>query len=212
MQLRSALFLFLLATSLPTVARAEIFVCRTASGATVTTDHLSSECLRYGGKELNPDGSVRRLILTPAQRAEQDAVAQQQRKVEELQRQKQREDRALLLRFPNRAAFEAAQQSELQTPQSLIDSAHQRLARLAVERKELDQEAQFYPGGNYPLELRSKLEENKLLTKQEQSMIAGQEQAMARIRAQYAQRLPHLKTLWARQAADQSSNAAPDAR
>ena len=211
MQLRSALFLSLLAASLPAVARAEIFVCRTASGATVTTDHLSSECRRYGGKELNPDGSVRRLILTPAQRAEQDAAAQQQRKAQELQRQKQREDRALLLRFPNRAAFEAAQQSDLQTPKSLIDSARKRLTRLGAERKELDQEAQFYPGGNYPLELRSKLEENKLLTQQEQSMIVGQEQAMARIRIQYTQQLPHLKTLWARQAADQASNAEPDA-
>lgn len=208
MQFRSAFFLCLLATSLPTAARAQIFVCRTASGATVTTDRLITDCLRYGGKELNSDGSVRRLILTPAQRTEQDEAAQQQRKIQEAQRQKQREERALLLRYPNRLAFEMAQQNDLQIPQSLIDNARKRLARLAREGKEFDQEAQFYPSGNYPMELRSKLEENRLLVKQDQGLIVGQEQMMTRIRAQYAQLLPQLRALWARQAADQASNAA----
>lgn len=208
MQFRSALFLMLLVALLPGAAHAEIFICRTASGAMVTTDRLTTDCLRYGGKQLNPDGSVLRLILTPAQRAEQDAAAQQQRKAQAALRQKQREERALLLRYPSQMAYEMALQNDLQTPQSLIDSARKRLVRLGDEHKELQQEAQFYPNGNYPIELRSKFDENKLLTQQERSLIVGQEQIMTRIRAQYAQLLPQLKVLWARQAADEASNAA----
>lgn len=213
MRLRSALLPFLppaLAALLaiqPLLARADIYVCRTPGGVMMTTDHLSTDCLRYGGKQLNPDGSVRRLILTPQQQTEQDAQARQQREARELQRQQQREQRALLTRFPDRASFDQSQRNELQTPQSLIATARDRLARLAANAKGLNQEAQFYPQGNYPLELRGKFEENKLLTQQEHALIAGQEREIAQIRAQYAQMLPQLKTLWSRQAADQATNA-----
>ncbi len=207
MRLRSALWLLLVPVVLPTSAWAEIFVCRTPSGVMVTTDHLSTDCLRYGGKELNPDGSVRRLILTPQQQVEQDAQTRQQREVQEQQRRKQREQRALLTRFPDRATFDQSQRSDLQTPQSLIVSARQRLQRLADALKNLKQEALFYPDGNYPLELRNKFEENKLLTQQEQGLVAGQEQEMARIRAQYALLLPQLKPLWSRQANDRTESS-----
>jgi hypothetical protein len=192
----------------PIVARADIYVCRTPSGVMMTTDHLSTDCLRYGGKQLNPDGSVRRLILTPQQQNEQDAQARQQRDAREQQRRQQREQRALLTRFPDRASFDQALRNDLQTPLSLIASARQRLARLAANVKGLNQEAQFYPGGNYPAELRGKFEENKVLTEQERGLIAGQEHEMAQIRAQYADMLPQLKALWSRQAADQADNAA----
>lgn len=207
MRFRGALWLLLFPALLPTPAWAEIFVCRTPSGVMVTTDHLSTDCLRYGGKELNPDGSVRRLILTPQQQAEQDAQARQQREAQEQQRRKQREQRALLTRFPDRAVFDQAQRNDLQTPQSLIVSARQRLQRLAGTLKTLKQEALFYPDGNYPQELRNKFEENKLLVQQEQGLIAGQEQEMGRIRAQYARLLPQLKPLWSRQAADRAESS-----
>ena len=207
MRFRSALWLLLATAMLPTPAWAEIFVCRTPSGVMVTTDHLSTDCLRYGGKELNPDGSVRRLILTPQQQVEQDAQARQQREVQQQQRRKQREQRALLTRFPDRGAFDQSQRNDLQTPQSLIVSARQRLQRLADSLKSLKQEALFYPDGNYPRELRNKFEENKLLTRQELSLIAGQEGEMAHIRAQYAELLPQLKPLWSRQASDQAESS-----
>ena len=204
--LATCLMLALAALAAPT-ASAEIFVCRTASGVMMTTDHLSTDCLRYGGKDLNADGSVRRLILTPQQQSEQEAQAQQQRQAQEQQRRKLREQRALLTRFPDRAAFEQSQRNDLRTPQSLIAAARQRLQRLADARKALDQEAQFYPAGNYPLELRNKFQENKLLAQQEQALITGQQREIASINAQYAALLPQLKALWARQAGDAGGSA-----
>ncbi len=192
----------------PILARADIYVCRTSSGVMMTTDHLSTDCLRYGGKQLNADGSVRRLILTPQQQNEQDAQARQQRDAREQQRRQQREQRALLTRFPDRASLAQALRNELQTPQSLIASARQRLARLTANVKALNQEAQFYPNGHYPPDLRGKFDENKVLSEQERGLIAGQEHEIEQIRAQYAAMLPQLKALWSRQALDQADNAA----
>jgi hypothetical protein len=192
----------------PGSAHADIYVCRTPSGVMMTTDHLSADCLRYGGKQLNPDGSVRRLILTPQQQSAQDAQALQQRDAREQQRREQREQRALLTRYPDRATYDQALRNDLQTPQSIIVAARQRLARLQAGRKSLQQEAQFYPNGNYPQELQGKFEENKLLTEQEQALIAGQQHEMEKLRNEYIQLLPRLKLLWSRQAADQADNAA----
>jgi hypothetical protein len=206
MRLRMVHCFMALAAAWPAVAQAEIFVCRTASGQAVTTDHLSADCLRFGGKELNADGTVRRLILTPQQQAEQSAALAQQRQDQEQLRNKQREQRALLTRYPDRAAFDQAERNDLQTPQWLVASARRRMARLASRLRALQQEAQFYPDGNYPLELRNKFEENRLLTKQEQELIAGQEAEMQHIRAQYAGLLPHLESLWGRQLSDRDTS------
>ena len=207
MRLRVVHGFMALAVVWPVAAQADIFVCRTASGAAVTTDHLSADCLRFGGKELNADGTVRRIILTPQQQAEQSAAAAQQRQDQEQARSKQREQRALLTRYPDRAAFDQAERNDLETPRWLIASARKRMARLASALKGLQQEAQFYPDGNYPLELRNKFEENRLLTKQEQELIAGQEVEMQRIRAQYTHLLPSLESSWARQRTDRDGSA-----
>ena len=208
MRLRMIHCFMALAAAWPAVAQADIFICHTASGQTVTTDHLSADCLRFGGKELNADGTVRRLILTPQQQAEQSTALAQQRQDQEQLRNRQREQRALLTRYPDRTAFDQAERNDLQTPQWLVASARKRMARLASGLKALQQEAQFYPDGNYPLELRNKFEENRLLTKQEQELIAGQEAEMQHIRAQYAGLLPRLESLWGRQPSERGTGRA----
>ena len=208
MRLRMVHGFMALAAAWPAVAQADIFVCHTASGPVVTTDHLSTDCLRYGGKELNADGTVRRRILTPRQQAEQSAALTRQRQDQEQLRSKQREQRALLTRYPDREAFDQAERNDLQTPRGLIASARKRMARLASARKALQQEAQFYPSGNYPLELRNRFEENRLLMQQEQQLIAGQEAEMQRIRAQYTHLLPSLESSWARQLSERGGSAA----
>lgn len=182
-------------------AHADIYLCRDANGALVTSDHLTSDCLTYGGRVVGPDGTVKRRILTPQEQAQ---AAQQERVERELQRQqrdRQREDRALLLRYPNEAALERARANDLARPTALIAEAKKQLERLARERRQLELDAQFYPNGPLPLELRTKFEENKVLTAQENTLISGQQEEIARINREYDALRARMQPLWARTAA-----------
>lgn len=181
-------------------AHADIYLCRDASGSLVTSDHLTSDCLTYGGRVVAPDGTVKRRILTPKEQAQ---AAQQERAERELlrqQRDKQREDRALLLRYPDEAALERARADDLARPTALIAEAKKQLERLAREHKQLELDAQFYPKGPLPLELRTKFDENKVLTAQENALISGQQQEIARINREYDALRARMQPLWARTA------------
>ncbi|CUA98276.1 DUF4124 domain-containing protein [Thiomonas bhubaneswarensis] len=179
-------------------AHADIYLCRDANGTLVTSDRMTNDCLTYGGKVIGPDGTVRRRILTVK---EQAALAQAQeaaRNQARQQRDQQREDRALLLRYPNEAALEASRINDLNRPQTMIQDARKRLESLERQLKQLRIEAQFYPQGPLPLELRTKLDENKVLTQQENDLIVGQNAEIARINREYEALRVRLKPLWAR--------------
>jgi len=197
----------LLAALLPQRVLAAIFVCPGADGAPQTSDHLTDDCMLHGGRELNPDGSVRRVILSPRQQAAADA----RRRLEQRDAQRQldalREQRALLTRYPDARRLAAAERDELRTPQALIANARQSLHELGAEHARLLQDAQFYPDGRYPPDLRSRFETNELLRRQQLQLIAGQQQMVARTRAQYAALRQRMQPLWARAAAAAASAA-----
>ena len=197
----------LLAAMLPQRALAAIFVCPGAGGALQTSDHLTADCMLHGGRELNPDGSVRRVILSPQQQAAADARQHAERRDAQRQLDALREQRALLTRYPDAQRLDAAERDDLRTPQALIANARQSLHDLAAERTRLLQDAQFYPDGHYPPDLRNRFEANALLRRQQQQLIAGQQQVIARTRAQYAALRQRMQPLWARTAAASASAA-----
>ncbi|OYV33487.1 MAG: hypothetical protein B7Z80_23925 [Rhodospirillales bacterium 20-64-7] len=181
-------------------AHADIYLCRDANGTLVSSDRLTSDCLTYGGRVIGADGTVRRRILTmkeQTQAAQENEAAQN---VARQQRDRQREDRALLLRYPNEAALEQARINELNRPNTLIQDAKKQLAMLERQLKQLNIDAQFYPQGPLPLELRTKLDENKVLTQQETTLISGQNAEIARINREYDALRMRMQTLWARTA------------
>lgn len=181
-----------LAALLPLAARADIYLCRGADGSLLTTDHLSADCLSNGGRQLNADGSVRRLIAP----ARSGAAGNAEHAAAEQSLQQQREDHALLVRYPDQAAFDAAERADILGPQSLIDSARKQIAALAVQKVQLDQESQFYVHHDMPVDLRGRIETNRVLMRQQQLLIAQQQAEQARIRAQYAALHTRLAVLW----------------
>lgn len=190
-----------LAGLLPAGAQAAVFICRDAGGGTVTTDHLSTDCLQYGGKEINPDGSVRREILTQRQLEQRQAERERSQAASDEELQHQRERRALLARYPDESVLRQSEKDDLRSVQALIDAARDRLQVLHRERVNLDQDAQFYPKGNYPSELRSRMQMNQQERQQEQALIDSQQREMQRIRNRYATLHARLQTLWARRRA-----------
>ena len=190
-----------LAIALP--ARAAVFVCNDGHGGVVTTDHLDTDCLQYGGKELNPDGSVRQRILTQAQQREQQLQHTREQDLQEQQLRQQRQQRALLSRYPDDATLRKAHVGDLASVHALIDAARQRLQVLHRERVGIDEDAQFYPSGNYPDSLRMRMQLNTAQREQEQALIRSQQREIQRIDQRYAELRARLQPLWARQRAAQ---------
>ena len=186
-----------LAAGLPTAAHADIYLCRDANGSLTTSDRLTSDCLRYGGKVIGPNGTVRRIILSPQEQSQADGAARAQRQAAREALAHQREDRALLLRYPDRDTLDQSRADELSRPNALIAQAEKNLERLRRQRLELDNEAQFYPKGPLPLQLRTKFEENRALIQQEHELITNQRAEMAQINKQYDDLLHRMQPLWA---------------
>lgn len=196
----------LLLAALPGACEAAVFVCRDANGGTVTSDHLTSDCLQYGGKELETDGSVRRLLLTSQQQREQQAAQQQLQQQRDASLHEQREQRALLGRYPDEATLMAAQADDVKSVQALADAARQRLQVLTREQHKLQQDAQFYPKGDYPADLRGRIELNREQRQQEQQLVLAQQREVQRIRARYATLLAKLRPMWEQQRAAQAGS------
>lgn len=196
--LRSIFFCLLLTAAQG--AHADIYLCRDANGTLVSSDRLTNDCLTYGGKVIGSDGVVRRRILTMREQAQEAQDKEAAQALSRQQRERQREDRALLLRYPNMAALEQARVDDLKRPNSLIQDAQKQLATLERQLKQLQIDAQFYPQGPLPLELRTKLDENKVLTKQETDLISGQKAEITRINREYDALRARMQPLWTRTA------------
>ncbi|MBN2690641.1 MAG: DUF4124 domain-containing protein [Burkholderiaceae bacterium] len=196
--LRSIFFCFLLCAAQG--AHADIYLCRDANGTLVSSDRLTNDCLTYGGKVIGSDGVVRRRILTMREQAQEAQDKEAAQALSRQQRERQREDRALLLRYPNMAALEQARRNDLDRPNSLIQDAQKQIATLERQLKLLNIDAQFYPQGPLPLELRTKLDENKVLTKQETDLISGQKTEITRINREYDALRARMQPLWTRTA------------
>ncbi|WP_154048508.1 DUF4124 domain-containing protein [Thiomonas intermedia] len=179
-------------------AHADIYLCRDANGTLVSSDRMTNDCLTYGGKVIGSDGTVRRRILTIKEQAAQAQAQEAAQNLARQQRDRQREDRALLLRYPNETALEASRINDLNRPQTMIQDARKQLEMLGRQLKQLHIDAQFYPQGPLPLELRTKLDENKVLTQQENDLIVGQNAEITRINREYETLRIRLKPLWAR--------------
>lgn len=127
-------------------AQASIFTCN-VSGKTFSGDRPPAECANSDMRELNRDGSVRRVIARPLTLEEQRARALEAKKrLEEEDRQlgQRRRDKSLLEAYASDEEIEAARTKSLESSNQVIGRASQRLAGLNGERKKLDDESEFY--------------------------------------------------------------------
>lgn len=187
---------------LPTLAQARIYTCVSPSGKHLTSDRPIPECLDLEQRELNKDGSQKRVVpprMTPAERA---AWEEQQRKrvqAEQSYKDAVRRDRNLLVRYPTQAAHDKARQSALDDIERAIASSEKRIAELQKERKPLLDDAEFYKGKRLPGALRVKLDGNDASQQAQKDIIENQQAEKVRIHGLYDTELARLKKLWAGQ-------------
>ena len=176
-----------------------IYSCVDPSGKRITSDRPIPSCNDREQRELNADGSIKRIVpptMTADERSEAEAreralVAEETAKRDALKR-----DRNLLSRFPNEAAHNKAREAALDDSRKSVKVSETRLALLASERKPLADEAEFYVGKPLPTKLRTQLDANDAATDAQRSLIQNQQAEIIRINALYDAELQRLRKLW----------------
>jgi len=123
-----------------------IFTC-TVNGKTFSGDRPPPECANADMRELNRDGSVRRVIARPPTQDELRARALEAKKrleEEDKQLAQRRRDKSLLEAYASEEEIETARAKSLETATQSMARAKARIANLNGERKKLDDEAEFY--------------------------------------------------------------------
>ena len=185
----------------PAGAQQGIYTCVDAQGRRLSADRPILACLDREQRELNRSGTTRRVIEPTLSTAEREAQEARKREAA-LSRQRARDmirrDQALITRYPDAAAHDAARRAALAQTQAVVDAATARIAEFAGERKALDDEMEFYrrDPSRAPGRVRRGIEDNAEALQAQRRAIAGQQEEQARINTRFDTEAAHLKTLW----------------
>ena len=155
-------------------ASGTMFSC-VANGKTYSADRPPPECANSEMRELNRDGSVRRIIARPLTVEEQRARAlEAKKKLEDEERMlaQRRRDRSLLEAYANEAEIEAARKKSIESAEQAIKRSQERAFSLAQDRKRLDDEAEFYKKREQPDSLKRAYALNAQAVSAEEKIIA----------------------------------------
>jgi hypothetical protein len=185
-------------SALPSAAWPQLYVCTTPGGRTLTGDTPPNDCQNVEIRELNHDGSIKRVIeppLTPEQKKKHDED-EKKRHQREMQAQEQlRKDRALLETYATEEEIEASRDRTLASRQTLIDRSNQQLKEFKLDRKRLDDESEFYVKRQLPDKLKRAVEDNTALQAQQLKTIQDIRADMQRINERYDAELQRFREL-----------------
>ena len=171
----------------PGTIQGSIFTC-TVNGKTVSGDRIPTECSNSDVRELNRDGSVRRVIARPLTQDELRARAMEAKKrleeEDKLQAQRRR-DKSLLEAYASDQEIEAARAKSLESATQSIARAHQRIERLSGERKKLDNEAEFYKKRVLPDDVKRSYVSNQQQLSAEEKILSDAQAETQRINELY---------------------------
>lgn len=198
----------------PAIAQG-IFTCVDSKGRRLTADRPIAECLDREQKEITPGGTVKRRIgpsLTADERAAEEAKAAKEAEERNRLAEEKKRDRALLTRYPDRAAHDKERTASIALIDGVIGAANKRMGELAAQRKRMDAELEFFKAdpAKAPALLKRQIDENQLQMDGQKRFVANQEAEKQRINARADEELGKLKLLWA-QLAGPATAAAPAA-
>jgi hypothetical protein len=189
-----------------------MFTC-VANGKTYSADRPPPECANSDMRELNRDGSVRRLIPRPLTVEEQRARAiEAKKKLEEEERllAQRRRDRALLEAYATDAEIEVARKKSLESAEQAIRRSQERAESLAKDRKRLDDEAEFYKKREQPDSLKRAYALNAQAVTAEERIMAEARGEVARINERFDAERKRYKELLAQGARPVQRNPEAD--
>jgi hypothetical protein len=170
------------------VAAAQMYVCTTAGGHTLSGDMPPADCKDREIRVLNHDGSVRQVIpapLTAEQRRARDEAAREKARREEEERVQAHHDRALLETYSSVEEIDAARRRALALQQVVVERAEKNLRQYAAVRTQLDDEAEFYVKRQVPPALKEKFESNSRLVQQQEKVRSDAQLEMQHINEKF---------------------------
>ncbi|MBX3585902.1 MAG: DUF4124 domain-containing protein [Ramlibacter sp.] len=179
-----------------------IYTCVDAQGRRLTSDRPIAACNDRVQKELNPSGTVKRLVgptLTAEERAAKEEAARKEAEERNRQADERRRERALLARYPDRAAHDKERSVAIEQIDEVIKSADKRTAELLEQRRKLNAEADFYKRdpSKIPATLKRQIEENDHQQAAQKRFIANQEDEKKRVHTRFDDELDQLRRMWA---------------
>jgi hypothetical protein len=193
-------------------AAQDIYSCVDAKGRTITADRPIAECLDRTQRELSRSGLVKRQLgpsLTAHEQAAKDEKDKQAADIRAREIEERRRDRALLQRYPGRAAHDQERAAALVQIDEVIKASSKRRSELADQRKAIASEFEFYvkDPSRAPASLKRKLEDNQSSVAVQQKFILNQEQEKKRVNQRFDEELGRLKQLWTPMSAPQNQAA-----
>ncbi len=179
--------------------KAAIYTCTTPDGRRLTSDRPISDCNTVEQRVLNADGSQRSVLpaaMSPEQRAAHEARERKLAAERAAQMDAVRRDRNLMMRYPDEAAHQRARASSLDDANKARRISEQRVKDLALERKPLLEEAEFYKGKALPAKLKQQMDANDAAVDAQNQLIENQKAELIRIGSRYDLELQRLKRLW----------------
>lgn len=197
----------LLLAALCTHAGAQsIFTCVDAKGRRLTADRPITECTDREQRELTRDGMLKRK-LGPTLTAEERAIEEEKTRkaIEEKNRlaEEKKRERALLVRYPDKAAHDKERNLALAVADESIKVANVNTEHLVNQRKKMDLDLEFFKNdaAKMPPTLKRQIEENTQQLAAQKRFVANQEAEKKRINARFDEEQVKLKELWAQRAA-----------
>jgi hypothetical protein len=193
-------------------AQSSIYSC-TSNGRTYSGDRPPPECANSDIRELNRDGSLRRVIPRPLTVDEQRARALEAKKRledEERMMSQRRRDRSLLEAYANEDEIEAARTKALDSSQVVIARSSQRIENLKIEKKRLDDESEFYKKREVPDSIKRGYILNAQSLSAEESVIGEARAEMQRINERFDAEKKRFRELLAQGARPVQRNPEPD--
>jgi hypothetical protein len=149
--------------TLPTVALCSSFVCKPPGAGTIIRDTPPPECSTVDIREINSDGTLKRIIAAPLTEEQKKAKADKEKRLADCHSQNQEWSRAveaLLTRYKGADDIEADRDRELAAQQRLIDWHEQSLRELQRNRVRLAMQEEFRPLGQLGEDLKRSLASN----------------------------------------------------
>lgn len=213
-----ALVFMLCAGLSPASAQQGIYTCIDEHGRHLTSDRPIPACKDRPQRELSGSGTTVRIIQPPPTAIEREQQAAREREAE-VRRQRAlnaiRRDQALFTRYPDPDAHNLGRLAALAQTEAVIETAEERIAELKQQRKQLDQELEFYKKdpSKVPAKLRFDIENNAESIEEQRRAIAGQQTERDRINLQFDEEAVRLQPMWSAaqaNAAATADNAEPE--
>lgn len=181
-----------------------IYTCVDARGRKLTSDRPIPECRDREQQILNPSGTVKDRIgptLTAQERQAQEAKDKLAREERALQLEEKRRDRALLIRYPNKAVHDRERAEALNQIGVVRHAAQNRVGELLRQRAAVNTEMEFYKKdpNKAPPSVRRQVEEVTTSLGVQERFIADQDAEIKRVNERFDEELVRLKQLWALQ-------------